>query len=86
MFVIKYPHFMHQVILKENVNGFEISISFDDSSGRLPHLSRSDIRIFKSEEDVTDLCAKEVFGSDHIIITGDIENLIKVYEWCTHQL
>jgi len=69
--------------IKEMVNGYEISIAFDDSCNpQNTIMPRSDIRVYKisNNEDITDLICSDLFG---IVTTieGTIENLIKVYDW-----
>jgi hypothetical protein len=61
-----------------------VSLSCDNSSGRLTTLSRSDIRLLFTDpleggvKDVT----SEVFGADeHDIVHGTIENMDKAMKW-----
>lgn len=47
-----YPTVSH-VNTKIMFHGYEISVASDDSCGTMDHLKRTDIRIFKGDEDVT---------------------------------
>ena len=70
--------FNTQVIcVKENVNGYEISMSFDDITGKHEKLERGDIRVYRlsDDTDVTNLI-------DTDTIRATLENLMMVYEWC----
>lgn len=42
-----------QICTKIDIGDFEVSISLNNSLGRLPILTRQEIRIFRGEEDVT---------------------------------
>lgn len=53
--------------------GYEISIAFDDSCGRLNTLSRTDIRVFKNDVDVTDRFEKK--GK---IIYGNLKEVMRI--------
>lgn len=65
----------NQVCIKEEVNGYEVSISFNDSLGTQENCTRGDIRVFYGDEDITSQISSEV-------ITADIANIIMVYRWC----
>lgn len=66
-----------QICVKEVVNGFEISIAFDDSCGAFHNLTRGDIRVYcvSDDSDITESISQHT-------ITASIENLIMVNEWC----
>jgi len=68
-----------QACIKEIVNGFEISIAFDDSCIESSVLFRGDIRIYQGNVDIT-----ENFSTQTTIIAS-IENLIEIYRWCKNQ-
>jgi hypothetical protein len=64
--------------MREEVNGYVVSVAFDDSCGAMQNLGRSDIRVYDANDrDVTE----RVFGSDAVVI-GTIDNLIIAYNWC----
>jgi len=65
----------NQVCIKEVVNGYEVSIAFDDSCGSQSNCTRGDIRVFYGDNDVTNKI------SDGVIIAS-IENIIMVNNWC----
>lgn len=79
MFACK-PFNNRQVCVKEVVNGFEISVAFDDSSNPLAeNLTRGDIRVyrFSNDEEVTNL----IYSESHSL-QATLKNLTMVYEWC----
>lgn len=57
----------------------EISIACDDSCGKLPHLSRSDIRLYRLDTNVT----KELWPEteNYGTVYASIENLAKAIKW-----
>lgn len=65
----------NQVCIKEIVNGYEISIAFDDSCGALVDCARGDIRVFYGESDITSEISENV-------IRATIENIVMVNNWC----
>lgn len=56
-------------------DGKEVSIACDDSCGAFKDLSRSDIRCFQDDLDVT----FPIFGEDTVVAT--IENLQTALDW-----
>ena len=61
--------------VKEFVGDYEISIAFDDSCGVTNELSRSNIRVFLDDKDITAL----IFGA--ILVPGTLENLFRAYHY-----
>lgn len=77
-----YHNPLRQSCIKEVINGYEISIAFDDSCNESSKImNRSDIRIFKGNEDLTDYICNQVIGNDSVII-GSLENLLTIYKYC----
>lgn len=52
----------NQVCIKEEVNGYEVSISFNDSNGTQENCTRGDIRVFYGDEDITSQISSEVIS------------------------
>lgn len=74
--------FMGQACVKEIVNGYVVSIAFDDSCGSAVEMTRTDIRIFdKFDSDVINDVVKDI-NCEGGVIVGNIKNLIDVYSWC----
>ena len=69
------PFNFSQICVKEVVNGYEISIAFDDSCRNMGNLVRGDIRVYCGKKDVTEMIH---FGT----IVANIENIIMVNTWC----
>lgn len=78
------PFNFSQVHVEEKVNGYDVSVAFDDSCRNSGDLTRGDIRVYHENSDITDNVCRDIFGEVYTIIAS-IENLIKVYEWAkTH--
>lgn len=60
------------VCVRERVNGYEISISLDDSCGALCDLSRGDLRVYRlsDDRDVT----REFFPNTSVVLAS-IDNM-----------
>jgi hypothetical protein len=71
------PFNNRSICVKEFVNGYEISIAFDDSCNeKAENLGRGDIRVYCNNEEVTE----KITGYN--VIIASIENLIMVNKWC----
>ena len=55
-----------------------ISLTVDNSSGRMEKLGRSDIRLLVGFDDVT---SKVFGGGEHDIVRGTIENMDRAMKW-----
>ena len=72
------PFNNRQICVKEVVNGYEISIAFDDSCNEFsPILTRGDIRVYRILDDM-DITSQI---SDFTILAC-IDNIIMVNAWC----
>lgn len=71
------PFNTQAVCVKEEVNGYEISMAFDDITGKQDKLERGDIRVYSvsGDIDITEFISSST-------IQANIENLMMVYEWC----
>lgn len=68
--------FNPSVCVRFERKGYEISLSLDSSLGE-GDLRRSEIRIYKDDEDVTNQFLS-LFGSDANLINGSVDNLLTI--------
>ncbi len=83
MYAIKAMTNRGQACIKEIINGFEISVAFDDSCGVMQECYRADIRVFNTvnNKDITN----EVFNTTSDVIQGTFNNFSHAVQYCnTH--
>ena len=67
-----------QVNIVFSNGGKTLSLTVDNSAGRMSSMRRADMRMLVGQSDVT----SEVFGgAEHDIVRGTIENMDKAMKW-----